>query len=186
MDMPPLDEAIAAAVTAVEQERLDPLRPLAPTDTAVVAVDRAGDHAVAFVVLRDGDGDYHRTEIFLTRESGGCWQPPTMLHSGSFWPSTLTRAGDTLPEILSPIANPTLSGHARDQRDERPRHGHRFVSGVAARSVTAIELTSSRQSRRRAPDALSGAFIVMVEATLEEALEITALTTDGRAIPIEI
>ncbi len=178
------DTIISAVQAALDTGQRASLRALERGEVIVVGVDQIGKHAVACVLVREPQGLYACGNIFMTRAvSGGA--PPGIINLAGWCPSAFVRESRTWPESLTPITNLVTGGNAQGQRDSPLRHGHRFVSGVAARSVVAVELTSSQQSRRVAPDPDTGIFVVMVEGTLEEQLSITAFTAEGEAVPID-
>jgi hypothetical protein len=182
-------QAITVAVTAVG--RREPLRlgRVPHGHARAIALDVV-EPAVAVVttLLREIEsGRYVAADVFLAKPSGisGWVCPMGIINLGPWDEAAFSQAKDTWKSSVTPVTNLHLGGHSGSAVERtKPRPGYRWVSGIAASSVTSVELTGAHNTRRVSPG-VGGAFVAVVAGDLSEDMAVTAFTRKGLALPID-
>lgn len=153
-----------------------------------IASHRVDEHAVVLALSRPGKSEYVATGVALRENGHGSWElPQTFPGVGWNWEDPRRPTGDW--PGWGPVFGLSTGGWAAASggescplataEDAQPDAAWKWVFGVAARRIVAVEVRSSLGTNRNPVDPRTGAFIVLVPAQWSEQLSYQGIDDDG-------
>lgn len=189
-----LPPAIEAALSAIDHGHVvGELASLRIGASEPIALHRVDKHAGVLALTRTDRSDYIATGVVLREDDRGSWELPQRI-SGVAWHWKDPRRPTWDWPSWGPVFGLSTGGWAAGSGDETgpmsalgetpPDAAWKWVFGVAARRIVAVEARSSLGTSRNPVDPRTGAFIVLVRAQWSEQLSYQGIADDGGLVSL--